>query len=62
MLLMKKQQMKLELPAQLDYYIKQMEQSKNRQQKYEYFLKIKEIKNHLDKILEKYKLEFPNEK
>ena len=53
---------KLELPSQLEYFIRQMEQTKNRQQRYEYFLKIKEIRDHLSKTLDKYKLEFSNEK
>ena len=59
---MKNQPVKLELPSQLEYFIRQMEQTKNKQERYEYFLKIKEIRNHLTKTLDKYKLEFPNEK
>lgn len=53
---------KVELPAQVEYWMKQIESTSNKSTKYEYYVKIKELRDHLDKTLNKYKLEFANEK
>lgn len=47
------------IPAPIIYFLKQMENSKNKNEKYEYFIKLREIENYIHKSLDKYKLEFP---
>ena len=51
---------KVELPAQILYFINQIETSKNQQHKYEYFQKLKEVHIEIGKVLDKHKGEFLN--
>jgi len=57
---MKVNNINVEIPAPILYYIKEVENNKNPQYKYEYLCKLKVIYDYIGRILKKYEVEFPN--
>lgn len=49
---------KVEIPAPILYYLKQIEASKNKQERFEYLMKLEEIRDFVSGCLDKYKLEY----
>lgn len=50
--------LQIEVPAQIAYWMKMSDSAKNRQERYEYLVKLDEIKKQIQSHLDKYVLEY----